>query len=94
MLAEHRIARVAADPAYVSAAAEPGGWPGFVYYRWHGSPRMYYSSYDANALAALVSRLNETRRSNRAAWCIFDNTASGGATSNALDLRALLADAG
>jgi uncharacterized protein YecE (DUF72 family) len=41
LLSEFRIARVAADPALVPAAAEPGGWPGFAYHRLHGSPRMY-----------------------------------------------------
>ena len=33
-----RVARVAADPAKVPAAAEPGGWRGLAYYRLHGSP--------------------------------------------------------
>ena len=42
---EHRIARVAADPAVVPAAGEPGGWDGLVYYRLHGSPKVYYSAY-------------------------------------------------
>jgi uncharacterized protein YecE (DUF72 family) len=91
MLVKYRIARVAADPACVPDAASPGGWSGVAYYRWHGSPRMYYSSYDAAALGALAARINEARRSAGAAWCIFDNTASGAATSNALGLRALLA---
>jgi uncharacterized protein YecE (DUF72 family) len=30
------VARVAADPAVVPAAAEPGGWPGLTYRRLHG----------------------------------------------------------
>ncbi|HUR55701.1 MAG TPA: DUF72 domain-containing protein, partial [Gemmataceae bacterium] len=30
-----RVARVAADPAVVPAAGEPGGWDGLVYYRLH-----------------------------------------------------------
>jgi hypothetical protein len=45
LLSEFRIARVAADPAVVPAAAEPGGWPGLAYHRLHGSPRMYHSPY-------------------------------------------------
>ena len=45
LLSGFRIARVAADPAVVPAAAEPGGWPGLAYYRLHGSPRMYRSPY-------------------------------------------------
>lgn len=36
-LIELEVARVAADPARVPAAGEPGGWPGLVYFRLHGS---------------------------------------------------------
>ncbi|WP_174273717.1 DUF72 domain-containing protein, partial [Sphingomonas bacterium] len=43
LLAGHRIARVAADPALVPAAADPGGWRGLTYRRLHGSPRIYWS---------------------------------------------------
>ena len=41
-LAEHRIARVAADPARVPGAGEPGGWNGLAYYRWHGSANLLF----------------------------------------------------
>ena len=81
------IARVAADPAPVPAAAAPGGWDGFAYHRLHGSPRMYYSAYDAAALAALAQRL---RAATGPAWCVFDNTSLGAAAANALDLAGLL----
>jgi uncharacterized protein YecE (DUF72 family) len=37
-LAEIRIARVAADPARLPEAQDPGGWPGLAYFRLHGSP--------------------------------------------------------
>ena len=39
LITRYRVARVAADPSVVPAAAEPGGWNGFAYYRLHGSPR-------------------------------------------------------
>jgi uncharacterized protein YecE (DUF72 family) len=55
-MAERQIARVAADPARVDGAGEPGGWRGFFYIRLHGSPDVYYSSYDEDALASLASR--------------------------------------
>ena len=84
LLAKFRVARVAADPAVVPRAAEPGGWDGLVYYRLHGSPRMYYSAYSEEYLDALVKRLEAARSSQ--VWCIFDNTAFGAATGNALDL--------
>jgi uncharacterized protein YecE (DUF72 family) len=88
VLAERRIARVAADPAPVAAAALPGGWPGFAYWRLHGSPHIYRSSYDEARIDAYAAAL---RGSAGAAWCIFDNTASSAATGNALALSAALA---
>ncbi len=83
-LAERRIARVASDPARHPGAGEPGGWRGLSYYRLHGSPRMYYSSYDDHALAVLSEQLLRDSADER--WCIFDNTASGAAAANALAL--------
>jgi uncharacterized protein YecE (DUF72 family) len=79
-----RIARVAADPARHPAAGEPGGWRGLAYWRLHGSPRMYYSAYDETALAKLAARLRDSQAET---WCIFDNTTSGAAASDALDLH-------
>ncbi|MEO7039769.1 MAG: DUF72 domain-containing protein [Gemmatimonadaceae bacterium] len=84
-LSERRIARVAADPALHPGADRPGGWRGLSYYRLHGSPRVYYSSYDAAQIASLQERLEKDDAHDK--WCIFDNTASGSATSNALALR-------
>ncbi len=57
MLAGFQVARVAADPAVVAEAAEPGGWRGLIYVRWHGSPRMYYSAYSPERLSALADSL-------------------------------------
>jgi uncharacterized protein YecE (DUF72 family) len=87
-LAERRIARVAADPAPVASTGERGGWSGFAYYRWHGSPRIYYSDYDDAALAALRKRLDTQRNQGVPTWCILDNTALGAALGNALALTA------
>ena len=92
-LTQRRIARVAADPARVPGAGEPGGWDGFVYYRWHGAPRMYYSAYDAAALEALRRRLKHSISHGIPAWCIFDNTTLGEAFSNARTLSARFATA-
>ena len=58
LLRELRVARVAADPAPVPAAANPGGWTGLTYYRLHGSPKMYYSDYPPPVLAGIAERLN------------------------------------
>lgn len=86
LLARHRIARVAADPARVPEAAEPGGWRDLVYYRLHGSPRIYYSAYEPAYLDALAARLRDEAAAGRRVWCIFDNTASGAAAGDALGL--------
>ena len=86
----HRVARVAADPAPVPAAAEPAGWPGVVYFRLHGSPRVYYSAYDEPYLDRLAERLCNAATRAREVWCIFDNTALGAAVPNALGLLARL----
>lgn len=94
MLAGFRVGRVAADPVRAPDGDVPAGWPGIAYYRLHGSPRTYYSSYDAGYLAALADRLVSHLRAGIAVWCIFDNTASGAAAANALDLMRALAARG
>jgi uncharacterized protein YecE (DUF72 family) len=87
LLIRHRIARVAADPPPADGAERPGGWPGLVYVRLHGSPAKYRSSYDDGRLEGIAARFAETEAP---AWCIFDNTASSAATADALKLAALL----
>lgn len=90
LLVEHRIARVAADPAVVPTAAEPGGWLHLHYLRLHGSPRVYWSGYDGAQTAAYGERVRAAAGQGRTTWCIFDNTAAGAATENALALSALV----
>lgn len=87
LLERCRVARVAADPARVEAAAHPGGWRGLTYYRLHGSPVIYRSSYEDARLATYAEAL---RQSGAPAWCVFDNTASSAATENALALMEML----
>ena len=81
----HRIARVAADPPRFAGNASPAG-SAPPYYRSHGAPRIYFDAYSDAQLAGLAAQL----RGRRGAWAIFDNTAHGHATANALALRALL----
>ncbi|UXH76584.1 DUF72 domain-containing protein [Roseateles amylovorans] len=97
LLVAMRVGRVAADPAREPAAALPGGWLGphgdgagaVIYHRWHGSPRVYWSRYDAawlNERALAWQQWPDT--ADR--WAIFDNTASGEAVPNALEFRTMV----
>jgi uncharacterized protein YecE (DUF72 family) len=90
VLVQHRTGRVAADPAVVPAAAHPGGDPACVYLRLHGSPRMYFSVYAEGWLRQLARRVRAARTTAASCWCVFDNTAHGGAIPNALRMRSLL----
>lgn len=87
LLVERGVARVAADPALVPAAAGPGGWRGLAYFRWHGSPHIYRSAYAAEMLAEQAGRIVDAGVET---WTIFDNTASGAAMADALALQTLL----
>lgn len=92
LLAARQVARVAADPALVPSASVPGGWQELVYYRLHGSPRMYYSPYGTAYIEQLAQTLAVVGP-NIPIWCIFDNTAAGAATQDALLLQQTLAPA-
>jgi uncharacterized protein YecE (DUF72 family) len=94
MLERHGVARVAADPARVPAAAEPAGDERLLYYRLHGSPHMYYSDYEPERLALMADRLRRGIETGAECWCIFDNTILGAATGNALALARMAALSG
>jgi len=89
LLRRHGVSRAGADPARVPAAAHPGGDERLVYYRLHGSPRIYYSEYEPERLGAYADRLRRSAAAQAETWCIFDNTTLGAATGNALALSAL-----
>lgn len=84
-----RVARVAADPARCEGAGEPGGWRGLSYWRLHGSPVIYRSSY-ADRTARYAAALRAEAAAGRDTWCIFDNTASSAATGDAVALAEAL----
>ncbi|MCM2463618.1 DUF72 domain-containing protein [Pseudomonas sp. CG7] len=90
MLENERIGRVAADPSPLSGGVRPAGWPGIRYYRLHGSPRIYYSPYEETWLKQFAQQLKSA--ADTPTWCIFDNTASGAATPDALRLMELMRD--
>lgn len=89
LLRDYKVNRVGADPAPAPASDEPGTAGKWRYWRLHGSPRMYYSSYDTRMLEELAARVASVR-SSLTPWIIFDNTAAGHAVGNALAFRALL----
>jgi uncharacterized protein YecE (DUF72 family) len=85
LLRERGVTRVIADP--------PAGQQGphvattsTAYIRLHGTPRVYYSSYQPEFLEKLAKWVLTETASAKDVWCIFDNTASGAAVPNALDL--------
>ena len=96
LLAAEHVARAAADPALCAAATRPGGWLGdgsgraVRYYRWHGSPRMYWSAYSQQWLAERAAAIVAAADDQAETWCIFDNTAGGQALSNARTLQDLI----
>ena len=96
MLTSLGVSRVAADPAIVPAALEPGGSPRTVYFRLHGSPQKYYSPYTGSYLDGLAFRLRKFAQTPARIWCVFDNTIKGEAASNALylDRRVALEEMG
>jgi uncharacterized protein YecE (DUF72 family) len=89
LLASLGVARVAADPAICPAAAQPGGSAKLRYWRLHGSPVIYRSSY-ADRIAGYADSIRAQHNEGQATWCIFDNTASSAAVSDALRLTEAL----
>jgi uncharacterized protein YecE (DUF72 family) len=89
LLSRFDVSRVAADPAPVEGAEEPGAFGGIVYYRMHGSPQMYYSPYSRPQLDSLFGELFSSVVAGVETWCIFDNTAAGAALPNAMTMDTL-----
>jgi uncharacterized protein YecE (DUF72 family) len=85
LLSEYGTSRVAADPPPVPEANHPAGNARLAYFRWHGSPRMYWSRYGEAALATLAMTVRDVTIAEEV-WCVFDNTASGSAVENAWEL--------
>ncbi len=54
--------------------------------------RIYYSAYPAEELARVARIIEQTTTQGISTWCIFDNTALGAATTDALTVRSHLLD--
>jgi uncharacterized protein YecE (DUF72 family) len=81
LLSRFRISRVTADPAAI--AREELDTEGFLYLRLHGSPKIYYSKYEPAEVRHYAGMLSAATPDS---WCVFDNTASGAALVNALEM--------
>lgn len=90
LLVKYRVAQAVVDPSRIGSDLSPRGASSVKYWRLHGSPRIYYSPYDSAYLQRLAAQLVKAAAHGNV-WCIFDNTASGAALHNALELKALLA---
>ena len=58
--------------------------------RLHGSPRVYYSAYPDDVLECISTRVEQSAAAGARTWGIFDNTALGAATGDALKVKSLL----
>lgn len=96
LLQRHSVARAGVDPPQpLAAAATPSDAGRVRYWRWHGSPRIYYSGYGEQRLRAMAAAACGEDRAQAETWCLFDNTAASHAVDDALSFQALcLAQAG
>ena len=82
-LSDLNVSRVVADPAKCEGAGEPPQAARLIYYRLHGSPRMYYSAYTEEYLSNLSKQIQALRARSKEVWCMFDNTARHASWDNA-----------
>jgi uncharacterized protein YecE (DUF72 family) len=85
LLSRHQVSRVAADP--VAVERKQPDMDEFLYLRLHGSPKIYYSKYGPEEVGRHAGMLSAAAPDS---WCIFDNTASGAALVNALEMLDLI----
>ncbi|RMF56225.1 MAG: DUF72 domain-containing protein [Calditrichaeota bacterium] len=85
LLKAFTIARAAVDPPPHPTASQPAGDQAISYFRLHGSPKQYYSEYSIDFLNTLLDQMLFLAEDHEV-WCIFNNTASGAAFKNALQL--------
>lgn len=88
----HLVSRVAADPPRADSDGRPGGFRTLAYFRLHGSPETYYSDYRTDGLEDWAGRIRRALAEAHELWCIFDNTAAGESTPDALELLKRLGD--
>ncbi len=90
LLNRFEISKVKADPEPVPMTDPKWHSKSISYYRLHGSPDLYRSSYSYATLRNLSLQMQNQLDSIHEIWCIFDNTALSHATTNALDLGEII----
>jgi uncharacterized protein YecE (DUF72 family) len=92
LLSEYGISKVLADPerCAIATSARPPVEAKLRYFRLHGSPVIYRSSYPRAALIRLAGKIAQPDSPTEETWVVFDNTTLGHGTENALDLREII----
>lgn len=91
LLTSFSINKVLADPEPCRMPKDLRQQVEFItYFRLHGSPDMYKSSYTPEVLDRIAQQISKTYSLGSTVWCIFDNSTFGHATENALDLSFML----
>ena len=83
---------MAADPPLLYTDLRPSGYPHLVYFRLHGSPRVYWSSYSDDFLHPLSEQVCDRLKAGEQVWVSFDNTAAGAGATDALRLKDLIVE--
>ncbi len=86
---EYKISKVFADPEKCPSATDCMKGHS-AYFRLHGSPVIYKSSYSTRFLEGIALDMKDNLKNGLDSWCIFDNTAYGHGTSNGMELQKIL----
>lgn len=88
LLEEFKISKALADPepCKILKSQRPSVEKSVRYFRLHGSPEIYRSNYEPEALNRLYAKLKNPLSPTQQTWIIFDNTTFHFATQNALEL--------
>lgn len=89
-MTSERISGVAADPPLITDELLPTGATKLIYFRLHGSPRIYWSRYTDTSLHNVALQVSKFLKEGHCVWTIFDNTAGGAAAPDALRLKSMV----
>lgn len=92
LMADYGVSKVLADPERCPTTASQRKTleTKLRYYRLHGSPVIYRSSYSPDVLARIAGKIRIPLFPAEETWLIFDNTTLGHGFANALDLQDMM----